>query len=582
MNPFRCSLVLIILQTFSVESQTLPQQSAAPKHEVRAVWITTVKGLDWPKSYDVSEQKQSLREMIQKLNEAHFNTIFFQVRGRGDAMYRSKYEPWSEQLTGRLGSDPGWDPLEFILTEAHSLGMEVHAWFNTYLIKSGLSRIIESKPRHLLLQHPDWVRTVNDEWWLDPGIPAVREYLIKVAVDLVRQYDIDGIQFDFIRYPLGNFPDQATYRRYGKRLKKDDWRRENINMFVRAFYDSAISIKPMLKIGSTPVGIYTNMTNVDGQEGYSELYQDSRRWLREGKHDYLAPQVYWSLGNSRTNPDFKVVTEDWSRYGHGRHLYIGLGAYKPEVHDQLPELIDLSRSAGVHGNAFFRYSNIAHALTLGERYRYRAIIPPMAWKDSIPPNEPGNLLVENISEGNFQLTWIPPSTAKDGDTAKYFNIYRSTTKPVNIDDPANLISIVSGTATSFIDTIGYPSAVKYYYAVSAMDKGYNESIPAEQVVIVPELAELSRHFAPEFKLGQCYPNPVSDFVFIPYEVGQKSQVIVTVLDKNDREVMTVVNAVHEPGTYVASAMIHQLRDGWYSCLMMAGEFMERKVFKVDH
>ena len=582
MNPFRISLVFIIVFTSSVEGQIVTLQQAAPKREVRAVWITTVSGLDWPQSYAMSEQKRSLREMILKLNAAHCNTIFFQVRGRGDAMYRSKYEPWSEQLTGTLGEDPGWDPLEFILNEAHSVGMEVHAWFNTYLIKTGPSRIIESEPRHLLVQHPDWARKVNDEWWLDPGIPAVREYLIKVALDLVRQYDIDGIQFDFIRYPRKNFPDDVTYRRYGQGLKKENWRRENINKFVRAFYDSAISIKPMLKIGSTPIGIYTNMTSAYVQEGYSELYQDSRRWLREGKHDYLAPQVYWSLGTSRTNPDFKVVVEDWSRHSQGRHVYIGLGAYKPEVHDQLPELIDVSRSAGVQGNAFFRYSNVADVLNMDQRYKYRAMIPPMPWKDSIPPNLPTKLIVENISDGMFKLSWITPSIAKDGDGAKYFNIYRSLTRPVNIDDPANLISIVLGTTTTFVDTIEYLSAIKFFYAVSAMDKGYNESAPTEQEVIIPELAELSKHFSPEFKLGKSYPNPASEYVFIPYEVKQRSHVIVSVLDKNDREVVTVVNSEQEPGTYIASARINQLRDGWYSCLMMAGEFTERKMLRVDN
>ena len=189
-NMFLIILLLVLYRSSIAFAQTNP---APPKQEVRAVWITTVNGLDWPKSTDPAEQQRSLREMVMKLHSAHFNTIFFQVRGRGDALYRSSLEPWSDILTGTLGKDPGWDPLQFVIDEAHARAMEVHAWFNTFYVRSGKGEIPPSKPRHVALEHPDWVQTVDGQSWLDPGLPAVRNFLLRVGMEIVRNYDVDGV-----------------------------------------------------------------------------------------------------------------------------------------------------------------------------------------------------------------------------------------------------------------------------------------------------------------------------------------------------------------------------------------------------
>ena len=409
-----------------------------PKREIHAVWIATVSGLDWPKSEDPVEQQQSLRMMVDKLHRAHFNTIFFQVRGRADAMYRSHYEPWSQQLTGTLGQDPHWDPLEFILTEAHARGMEVHAWFNTFLVRTG-SKPTVSSPLHVILQHPEWVQQTEDEWWFDPGIPAVRDYVLNVAMDIVKNYDIDGLYFDYIRYPAHPLSDEATYKRYGKGLPKDEWRRENINSFVHAFHDQALSIKPMLKIGSAPLGVYMDIGKGRALQGYAEVFQDSRRWLRERVQDYLAPQVYWSLGDRFTNPDFVLIANDWLKNSYGRQIVVGIGAYKQDVFEEIPLLIDTSRTIGAAGNSFFRYASIHEILDLQGRYRYPATIPPMPWKDDVPPNAPQFVHVDNIVDGIFHIQWQQPLPASDGDRAKYFTVYRSPVKPVDVDDAANIL-----------------------------------------------------------------------------------------------------------------------------------------------
>lgn len=571
----------IVLPMLSFSQQSLAR-IVPPKHEVRAVWITTVLGLDWPKSQNPQEQQQSLLKIVEKLHEAHFNTIFFQVRGRADAMYRSTFEPWPQQLTGTLGRDPGWDPLAFLLSEAHARGMEVHAWFNTMLAQSGGGTPSRPQSFHVIELHPEWVKEIDGEYWFDPGIPAVRKYLLQVAMDVVRHYDIDGMHFDYIRYPQKPFPDKTTYKRYGRGMQKDEWRRENINAFVRAFHDSALAEKPMLKIGSAPIGIYANTGGMRGLQGYSELYQDSRKWIREGWQDYLAPQVYWPLDGRNHDPGFASLASEWVGNSSGKHVYIGIGAYKPEVFSQIPVLIDSSRAIGANGNGFFRWENIGASLDVGGRYQTTALIPPMPWKDSVPPEIPRNVTVASIADGFFHLQWMPPLPAQDGDGAKMYAIYRSTTAPLDIGNAENLLTTLPGSSLEFTDTITHPQTTKYFYAVTALDKANNESAPAVESVVLPEIAELSRHFSLALALGETYPNPASSVVFIPYEIQRSAPVIVKILDRNNKEVVDVVDSIQKPGRYVAAADISKLEDGTYTCLLVAGDQTIRKTLRIDN
>ena len=540
-------------------------------------------GLDWPShTYDHGEQKRTLKEIIERLKEAKFNTIYFQVRGRADAMYRSAYEPWSQQLTGILGEDPGWDPLSFVIDEAHAHCMEVHAWFNTFLVKTGGVLSGNSIPRHIMLTHPEWIHQVNGEWWFDPGLPEVRAYNIKVALDIVRKYNIDGFQFDYIRYPGRPLSDDATYKKYGRGIQRDEWRRDNVNQFIKAFNDSARAVKPYLKIGATPIGIYKNISSAKGQQSYSELFQDSRRWLREKWIDYLVPQVYWTLGSTPGDPDFSKVIRDWMKNSDDRQTYIGIGAYKPEVLSEVPRLVDSVRSVGLPGVAFFRYENIKNVLDLEGRFPNYALIPSMPWKDSIPPNPPLEVKAENIVDGIFSIRWNSPERALDGDRAKYYCIYRSSTRPVDVRSPENLISIILADHNQYTDTISHVRSIKYYYAVSAIDKGNNESKPTFESIIIPEIAAMAKTISLEFKLGRYYRNSESSTAYFPYTISEVSPVSLKIIDSNNREMITLVNTVRSPGLYIASANISKLEDGEYTYLLRAGNLTKKKTLTVNH
>jgi len=303
------SFILSILLISNLFSQVYP------KRETRAVWLTTVYGLDWPtakatSSSGIQQQKNELIQILDNLKSANFNTVIMQVRARGDLIYPSQYEPWATSLTGTLGRNPGYDPLKFAIEETHKRGMEFHAWWNVVKVKDDSTLPPNTNPPHIVLRHPEYVKYYkpNNEWWIDMGKPEARNYLINVVMELVRNYDIDGIHFDFIRYPNPDFPDSDTYALYANEYPDiNEWRRENINKFVRAVYDSIKRVKPWVKVGSAPIGIYRNICDssgvyiysrncgscpsgttpvATGWQAYCSIYQDSRRWLMEGKHDY--------------------------------------------------------------------------------------------------------------------------------------------------------------------------------------------------------------------------------------------------------------------------------------------------------
>jgi len=572
----------LIFRTVSAQTTTsrylsIPQ---SPKFELRAVWVTTVGGLDWPKSMNAEEQQRSLREIVQQVKAAHFNTIFFQARGRADAMYKSRYEPWSMNLTGQWGRDPGWDPLRFLLDEAHTEGIEVHAWFNTFIVKTGGSTI--SIPEHIMNIHPDWVKRVNDEWWLDPGLPQVRAYLLKVAMDIVRSYPVDGIQFDFMRYPGPKFPDDVSYQRYGEGVPRDQWRRNNINTFIAAVYDSVKAVNRMIKVGATPIGIYANIPNGNGLESFASLYQDSRSWLRDHNVDYLVPQVYWSLGTSPGNPDFETIVNDWVSNTSGRQVSIGIGAYKPDVFKQIPQLIDVCRAEGATGVSFFRLEHISQWWRVGERFLDYAIVPPMPWKDQVPPASPSGLRVEEAGEGRFSVRWSRSTHASDGDLAKRYVVYRSPSQPVDISDAANIAAIVGSADTSIVDEVLHPVSARYYYAVTALDKSNNESAPTGHAsVVVSEIANLGKRVSLSNALAEHAWGGAS-LVMIPFETNEWSTVRLEVLDSSGAAVKDVVDDIRPAGRYVESVDVSEWLNGLYLVRLNIGNSLHTRPLRVPN
>ena len=327
----------------------------------------------------------------------------------------------------------------------------------------------------------------------------------------------------------------------------------------------------MLKVGSAPVGFDDRYSKEVGLYSYDDVFQDSRRWLREGKQDYLVPQVYWSLGHKPGKPDFAAVVRDWSMNTYGRQMIIGVGAYKNDVYRQVPLLVDTTRFYGLDGNAYFRYENIESILDVGMRYRYLANIPPMPWKDLIPPNPPSQFKVVSDSDGIFRLQWHAPARAIDGDGARFYDVYRSTTKPVNRDDARNLVHIVVDGDTTFVDTIRHPTSMKYYYTVTALDKGYNESsAPKEESIVVPEIVILARRFSNTLKLARPFPEPASDYVYVPYELKDSASVSLIIVNGISNEALRVVAAVQPAGRHVAAVDVSGLEEGKYQCELRAG------------
>ncbi len=568
---------LLLAAVISLHTAASAQVSLAapPKHEIRGVWVTTTSGLDWPRTLDRYEQQTSLRAIVQNLHRANFNTIFFQVRARGDAYYRSSFEPWAENLTGTLGRDPGWDPLAFLLAEAHAVGMEVHAWFNVYKVR-GMGVPPPTTPPHVSRANPQWTVENAGEVWLDPGIPEVRKYLLAVAIDLVQKYDIDGINFDFMRYPGREFADADTYRRYGNGTERDDWRRGNINGFISEFYRAATALKPMVKIGSSPLGVYDYDNGAGTRGGYSSTFQDSQGWLRRGDQDYLSPQIYWDVGTSRGDPDFALLVRRWQEQSAGRQICAGIAAYKPEVLRQIGLQIDLSRAAGNAGQVFFRYENIRALDMFGDRYRTPALIPPMGWKDSIPPLPPANLAVSEIVTNVFNLEWTPPAAAGDGDKARAYAIYRASRTAPQTDDVRNLVAIVPARSTVYVDTVKVPSGLTYYYAVTAIDKGNNESVPStvgtgtfkELLALKGKLSNITT-LSTSFGQGGRSPNLVA------YRLAHRTLVFVEVSKelangKADSLTTTLVSAVQDEGTYIVGLNGIRFTPGKYVVRLRTG------------
>ncbi|HEU5397235.1 MAG TPA: family 10 glycosylhydrolase, partial [Verrucomicrobiae bacterium] len=277
-------------------------------HEFRGAWISVVAtNQDWPSKPGLSaqEQKAELVALLDRAVQLHLNAIVFQVRPACDAVYASSIEPWSACLTGIQGNapEPYYDPLAFAVAEAHKRGLELHAWFNPFRAWHFQSKSPVA-PNHISRTHPELVRRYGSQLWLDPGDPEVRNYVDRVVLDVVKRYDIDGVQFDDYFYPYPEkdvegrplpFPDEATWKRYGLANGFDlaDWRRQNINQFVAKVYHDIKAAKPWVKFGISPFGIWRpeNPAPIRGMDAYATLYADSRRWLASGWVDYLAPQL---------------------------------------------------------------------------------------------------------------------------------------------------------------------------------------------------------------------------------------------------------------------------------------------------
>lgn len=484
---FLAILILISFQKLSSQNYLSGTDVDTPKREFRAAWVATSRQLDWPKTTDPELGEQLLRNIIRRSKDLGMNAVVFQVVARGDAMYNSERLPWSPWLTGTPGKDPGWDPLAVAISESHKLGMELHAWVNAFLVAAEHTpRSAESDPSHIAYAEPEWV--VNNHW-LNPGIPDARRWQIENVIELIENYDVDAIHFDFIRYPEGGLPgitDYLTREEYDPDglSNLNDWRRNNINEFVRDAYTEIKSRKPWIKVGSAVIGHHRWFAGAwSALWGYSSVFQDSRLWLEEGVHDYLAPMTYWDIGHSVDVPPFEFVVRDWVKERLDRHIYAGTGIYKSWVFNELPAQIDTVRAAEGQGQVHFHYDVLNQSpAPFGNRYDNLSLIPVMEWLGGDPPPPPVALRYERIpSTGTAQFRWEDGS--HNGKSKRYvlYQFPHNTITDYDLDNPENIL-YVTGEKTFTASPSGRDGN---YYAVTALDRNNNESAISEVFELVP-------------------------------------------------------------------------------------------------
>ncbi|QNH63371.1 glycoside hydrolase family 10 protein [Hymenobacter sediminicola] len=505
----RLFLFLLLITGLLAVSCRPATADVPPKRELRGVWIATVENIDWPSARNLTPEQQR-REYIRLLDAQQrngINAVFVQVRPASDAFYQSSLEPWSKWLTGTQGKapSPAYDPLPFLIEEAHNRGMEFHAWFNPY--RASMDSVTRRlAPNHPFRQHPEWFLRYSGKLLYNPGLPAVRQYISRVILDVVRRYDIDGVHFDDYFYPYPEagkvIHDEAAFAQYNPDgLALPDWRRQNVNVLIRDLHDSIQSAKRWVKFGISPFGVWRNQaTDPNGSatkafQGYDGLYADALEWVRQGWVDYILPQLYWS-SNFRV-AQYPVLVEWWARNANGRHLYIGHGAYRMSESTkadttwrnprELPRQVRLNRTfpTEVGGSVFFSakslLTNAMHTTdSLRQNlFRYPALVPTMPWLDAVPPRPAQNLTLTAALPTNT-LTWQPAPAATDGDLAAYYVLYRfeqqETPSP---NDPRRILAVVrprAGTGLVFTDTTARRGQAYAYY-LTAVDRLHNESRP---------------------------------------------------------------------------------------------------------
>jgi uncharacterized lipoprotein YddW (UPF0748 family) len=448
-------------------------------------------------------QRDALIAFLDHQKQTGINAFYFQVRSQCDAMYASSYEPWSYYLTNNQGVAPNplWDPMEFAIAKSRKRGMEFHAWFNPYRAVANTSHLSNTamiSNQHIARTHPEWMLTVGSVRILNPGLPEVRDYLTNIIMDVVTRYDIDGIHFDDYFYPNGTIPDSETFANYSRGFTNiADWRRDNVNILIEEVSRTIKEAKPWVKFGVSPTGIYRSSTNPaigsntasGALQHYVHLFADSKKWLQEGWVDYVMPQLYWFIGQGGS--DYAILAPWWNNNAFGRHIYIGIAAYK--VNDpvqganwanpsQVPNQVRLNRSySNIFGEVYFRSLHLRNN-PLGFRdslrldlYKHPSLIPAMSWIDNTPPAAPVSLTADRYADDFVILKWTPPAPAvNELDKIRQFVIYRSTDPQMDFENGANILALIPGDGASFTDKTVQPGTT-YYYAVTALDRLHNES-----------------------------------------------------------------------------------------------------------
>lgn len=477
-------LIITIISVFLLFADGIKAQyCGTPKREYRAVWMTTIENLDWPKTRikspaDVVRQQRELTALLDSLKSFNINTILLQTRVRGDVIYPSAIEPFSAVLTGKAGKDPGYDPLAFAIEECHKRGMQLHAWLVT--LPLGKVKHVDSLGRMgVCRKRPNLCRLYQGSWYMEPGEPQTAEYLTALVEEIVRKYNVDGIHLDYIRYPdrPGKYNDHALHSRYGKGQKLADWRRANITRIVRSIYGRVKSIKPWVRVSCAPLGKHDDLAAYPsrGWNARATVFQEAQKWLDEGIMDILFPMMYFSGNN------FYPFMLDWQENRSGRHIAPGLGVYRLlagegnwPLHEVTRQLFT-SRAAGVAGTAVFRVEHLLQnnkgVADFFKAFNSRpALIPAMTWCDA-PPAAPASLCGKRMGD-TLCLSWQTVKS-KPGMPVTRYNLYRSTDYPVDTENIDNLVAAnLIDTQFSWVDV-----QADAHWAVTAVDAYEVESAP---------------------------------------------------------------------------------------------------------
>ena len=468
--------------------------SAYPKREFRAAWIQSVNGQF--RGMPTEKLKQNLIGQLNSLQKAGINAIIFQVRPEADALYASRLEPWSRFRTGVQGKapEPYWDPMQFMIDECHKRGMEFHAWINPYRTKTTLKS--ELAPNHVYNIHPEWFVTYGDQLYFDPALPESRRHICMVVSDIVSRYDVDAIHMDdyFYPYPIKgkDFPDDASFARFGGGFSnKGDWRRSNVNVLIKKLHETIREIKPWVKFGVSPFGIYRNESSdplgskTKGLQNYDDLYADVLLWAREGWIDYNIPQIYWHIGHPVA--DYETLVKWWARNTENRPLFIGQSVMNtvqnadpknPSI-NQLPRKMALQRAYQTIGgscqwpaSAVVENAGKYRDALIAEYHKYPALPPVFDFMDNEAPAKVRKMKPVWTEDG-YILFWTAPKYKEEMNRAVQYVVYRFNDKEkVNIDDPSHIVAI---TRDNFYKLPYEDGKTKYRYVVTALDRLHNES-----------------------------------------------------------------------------------------------------------
>ena len=498
------TISILIILTFLISSI----YAQPKKREMRAAWIATVANIDWPSQRNLTSkaQREEMRAMLDGLAKNKINAIVMQIRPTADAFYPSALEPWSNWLSGKQGLKPSpyYDPLQFIIDEAHKRCMEVHVWLNPYRVTNS-DNVDMLWKNHLYFKNKDLFVKYGGKTYFDPGLDQTREFLNQVVEDVVERYDIDAIHFDDYFYPYRvagqEFPDEASFRKNPRGFAtKNDWRRNNVDMVISELQQTIKSIKPWVEFGISPFGVWRN-DNVDmrgsatraGVQNYDDLYADILKWLKEGTIDYVVPQLYWEIGKKVA--DYDILAKWWSENSLGKNLYIGLFASQlgsKEANVAWRNGNELVRQLNVNNHypqidgavyfsakGFLKNKQGLNDSLQNNFYKYPALCPVNRNIHGEASAQPQNIRV--VKDGSDAYLIWDEVNEEGGCQTAYYVVYAFQGKKVgDLNNPSN---IIVRTTENCIDLRELENKFKgnYSFVVTAVNRYKYESVPTHGV-----------------------------------------------------------------------------------------------------